>query len=276
MTGSTHNPYSVTKPPFFRRLTMESLDALRPGHSMMALVELDVTEARKRVRCIRNEGRSVSFFAWIVSAIAQCIQEQPELNAIRWKSRIARFEHVDVSIPVEIGRKESAFPRQIVIRNAASKSAEQISREIRVAQESGETQKRGDKAAGPRVVSAEDRAAQTMMRRLLLVPQFLRRLLMRAFATNALQVQRRAGTTFVTSVGSFGAIPGFVVPYMSTPRAVTFAVGSVVTKPWICDGAVSPREVLSLTVIFNHDIVDGAPAARFTHRLKRRIERGPE
>jgi pyruvate/2-oxoglutarate dehydrogenase complex dihydrolipoamide acyltransferase (E2) component len=34
------------------------------------------------------------------------------------------------------------------------------------------------------------------------------------------------------------------------------------------------REYLSVTVTFDHDIVDGAPAARFTQRLTDLIERG--
>jgi pyruvate/2-oxoglutarate dehydrogenase complex dihydrolipoamide acyltransferase (E2) component len=40
------------------------------------------------------------------------------------------------------------------------------------------------------------------------------------------------------------------------------------------DGRVEPRELLSLTIIFDHDIIDGAPAARFTRKLVELIESG--
>jgi pyruvate/2-oxoglutarate dehydrogenase complex dihydrolipoamide acyltransferase (E2) component len=40
------------------------------------------------------------------------------------------------------------------------------------------------------------------------------------------------------------------------------------------EGRIEPREILSLTVIFDHDVIDGAPAARFTRRLVELIERG--
>ena len=40
------------------------------------------------------------------------------------------------------------------------------------------------------------------------------------------------------------------------------------------DGHVAVREYLSLTISFDHDIIDGAPAARFTERLKELIESG--
>ena len=40
------------------------------------------------------------------------------------------------------------------------------------------------------------------------------------------------------------------------------------------DGQIAIREYLSLTISFDHDIVDSAPAARFTERLKELIESG--
>jgi pyruvate/2-oxoglutarate dehydrogenase complex dihydrolipoamide acyltransferase (E2) component len=40
------------------------------------------------------------------------------------------------------------------------------------------------------------------------------------------------------------------------------------------DGRIESREYLSLTIIFDHDVIDGAPAARFTRRLVELIESG--
>ena len=40
------------------------------------------------------------------------------------------------------------------------------------------------------------------------------------------------------------------------------------------DGQIAIRDYLSLTISFDHDIIDGAPAARFTQRLKELIESG--
>jgi pyruvate/2-oxoglutarate dehydrogenase complex dihydrolipoamide acyltransferase (E2) component len=45
-------------------------------------------------------------------------------------------------------------------------------------------------------------------------------------------------------------------------------------KPAVIAGGIEPREVLNLTVMFDHDIVDGAPATRFTRRLVGLIESG--
>jgi len=51
-------------------------------------------------------------------------------------------------------------------------------------------------------------------------------------------------------------------------------VGGINAKPAVVDGHIMTREYLSLTIDFDHDIVDGAPAARFVQHLKELIERG--
>jgi pyruvate/2-oxoglutarate dehydrogenase complex dihydrolipoamide acyltransferase (E2) component len=51
-------------------------------------------------------------------------------------------------------------------------------------------------------------------------------------------------------------------------------LGGIGQKPGVVDGQIAVREYLSPTVDFDHDIVDGAPAARFAQRFKELIERG--
>ena len=51
-------------------------------------------------------------------------------------------------------------------------------------------------------------------------------------------------------------------------------VGGIATKPAVVDGRVAPRELLQLTLALDHDVVDGAPAARFSRRLTDLIESG--
>jgi pyruvate/2-oxoglutarate dehydrogenase complex dihydrolipoamide acyltransferase (E2) component len=45
-------------------------------------------------------------------------------------------------------------------------------------------------------------------------------------------------------------------------------------KREVVDGSIATREYLSLTISFDHEMIDGAPAARFTGRLKELIESG--
>ena len=82
-----------------------------------------------------------------------------------------------------------------------------------------------------------------------------------------------AGTVGITSVGMFG---GGHSGWGVTPSAqnLSLVVGGAAWKPLVIEGEVEPREILNLTVAFNHDVIDGAPATRFTRRLVELIESG--
>ena len=67
-------------------------------------------------------------------------------------------------------------------------------------------------------------------------------------------------------------VPGYIIPYSGGPKAVSFALGPVVKKPVVRNDAVVIREIINITSIFNHDSVDGAPAARFINLLRKYIE----
>ncbi len=77
--------------------------------------------------------------------------------------------------------------------------------------------------------------------------------------------KRLAGTVVVTSVGMFGSGLGWGLPVSPAPLSVT--VGGIGPRPVLVDGTLENREHLSLTVSVDHDLVDGALAARFTERL---------
>ena len=80
------------------------------------------------------------------------------------------------------------------------------------------------------------------------------------------------GTVILTSVGMFGKSGGHGVGFLPC-HTLGLTVGGIAKKPGLtADGRVEPREFLNLTVSFDHDIVDGAPAARFTSRLVDLIE----
>jgi pyruvate/2-oxoglutarate dehydrogenase complex dihydrolipoamide acyltransferase (E2) component len=71
----------------------------------------------------------------------------------------------------------------------------------------------------------------------------------------------------------FGRGAGWGIPAASpTPLMVT--VGGIGATSVVVDGQSTMREYLSLTISVDHDIVDGAPATRFTQRLKDLIESG--
>lgn len=85
-------------------------------------------------------------------------------------------------------------------------------------------------------------------------------------------VVAQAGTVGVTAVGMFGQRSGWgLTPPM---HSLFLVVGGIARKPAMVEDRIEPREILSLTVGFDHDVVDGAPAARFVQRLVELIECG--
>jgi pyruvate/2-oxoglutarate dehydrogenase complex dihydrolipoamide acyltransferase (E2) component len=63
-----------------------------------------------------------------------------------------------------------------------------------------------------------------------------------------------------------------VIPYAAGPMAASFALGGVVDKPVYRGPELCRRSLLAMTVIINHDLVDGGPAARFVQRLQQLVE----
>jgi len=80
------------------------------------------------------------------------------------------------------------------------------------------------------------------------------------------------GTVGLTAVGMFGKGAAWGIPQALPTLMMT--AGGIGEKPVLVDGHLALREYLSLTISCDHDIIDGAPAARFTERLKELIESG--
>ena len=84
--------------------------------------------------------------------------------------------------------------------------------------------------------------------------------------------KRSTGDGGITAIGMFGK--GAVGASLQPAPTLTIIVGGIGEKPGVVDGHIAIREYLSMTISFDHDIIDGAPAARFTERLKELIESG--
>ena len=74
------------------------------------------------------------------------------------------------------------------------------------------------------------------------------------------------GGTF--SISSLGGIGGTAfTPIVNAPEVAILGVSRAATKPVYQNGAFEPRLILPLAVSYDHRVIDGATAARFTHTL---------
>ncbi len=95
-----------------RRTVVGALEVGARRHMVHALVELDVTEPRRRLRAHRERtGQALSFTAFVVSCLARAIDADKRLHAYRdWRGRLVLFEDVDVVTLVEPEAGATAGP----------------------------------------------------------------------------------------------------------------------------------------------------------------------
>ncbi|GAB3035373.1 dihydrolipoamide acetyltransferase family protein [Parafrigoribacterium mesophilum] len=73
--------------------------------------------------------------------------------------------------------------------------------------------------------------------------------------------QLTGGTISITNIGVFGIDAG--TPILNAGEAVILALGAVRTMPWEYRGEVALRQVLTLSLSFDHRLVDGEQGSRF-------------
>lgn len=67
-------------------------------------------------------------------------------------------------------------------------------------------------------------------------------------------------TISITNVGVFGVDAG--TPILNPGEAAILAVGAITDRPWVVDGALAVRKVVTLSLAFDHRLVDGEQAGR--------------
>jgi pyruvate dehydrogenase E2 component (dihydrolipoamide acetyltransferase) len=87
-----------------------------------------------------------------------------------------------------------------------------------------------------------------------------------------LEVAEMQGGTFtITNLGAY-RIDGFT-PILNPPETAILGVGRIADKAVVVDGRIEPRTMCTLSLSFDHRVVDGVPAAAFLARLAELLER---
>lgn len=100
-----------------------------------------------------------------------------------------------------------------------------------------------------------------------------RPLIERVRAGKATGDELRGGTFTLTNLGMY-EIDAFT-PIINLPECAILGVGRIVPKPVVMDGAkeIAVRQMMFLSLTFDHRLVDGAPAARFLQRVNELIRK---
>ena len=214
--------------------------------------EVDMSEARSLHDAQKRSGVSVSYVHVLVRATATVLTANPDLHQLTAGNMRLRPGSVDVCVSIST---ENAVTGVLVVRDAGSKTLEDISAEMRG---------RLDQAI------REDQAFRATLRRWgwivpfsLLRRAFLRRLLNRIWFRRKL-----SGTIQLTVIPTVDMF----VPLLFNTTAV-LAAGRIRERVIAVDGRPAVRPTMILTCCFDHNIWNGMDAARFLNAVKAEIEK---
>jgi pyruvate/2-oxoglutarate dehydrogenase complex dihydrolipoamide acyltransferase (E2) component len=245
-----------------RRFMKEAIRSTHHKPMMHGLLEVDVTKARTYMRDVKaRTGASPSFTAFIIGCVGRAVDEHRYVHAL-WKGHdhLVLFRDVDVLTWIEREIAGQAHVVPCIVPAANRKTFDEIHEEIRAAQIQDVAE-----------IDVGGAKASQLLPAWLFRPYFS--LVTRIGKWFPREWKKRWGTVTVSAVGMVGKGAGWGIP-PSSPSICWITVGGIARKREEIDGQIATRDYLSLTVSIDHNMVDGAPAARFTGRLKELIESG--
>jgi len=257
MTGVIQKDgYQIVDFPRVREFVIDVMVPAERKHMIHALFEADVTDVRKYREGKKIEGDTTpSLTAFIIKCVADAAMTNKRITALRFASRkLAIFNDMHILCDVEKEIDGQSQPMGLVVRQVNRKNIDEIHGEILSYATEG-----FKKQIEP-------------MKKFAKFPRFLRSIFISSMLFNPKKIAKQGFNIIVTSMGMFGAGGGHIIPYQHCSLCIS--VGGITRKPGIVDNRVEPREYLSITATFDHDITDGAPAARFAQVLKDYIECG--
>lgn len=257
------NSFSYIRFPGSRIATFDTFSVGLQKHHISAMLEFDVTDSRRKLQDLRRSGINVSFNAWLIKVIATVLDKYPEAAAFLYnRKKLIIFHDINISILIEKKIGDSRVPIPLVIEKTNSKSAMDITLEIEKAKNQELTNK-------DIVLSKKTSLTETLYYRL---PGFMRRTIWKIMLRNPEFIYKKMGNVVITSVGMMGRINGWFIHKSVHP--LSFGIGSVLKKPVVIDNEIRIREILNMTILVDHDVIDGAPMVRFLNDLTKYIESG--
>ena len=255
--GTSKNGYKIEPIPRMRRFVSDAGHLGRRRHIIHGLIEADVTVVRQHLReYAQRTDKRLSLTAYLIFCLGQALQSNEHLYAYRdWRNRLIIFDKINISAMIEVETDRGKLPMPHVFRGVNFRSYKDLNDEMRLTQsEPHETRE------------------SKFMELVSYLPGFLRRFLFQVFIKFPLLLPDYTSAVMVTAVGMFGKGGGWGIPMANYTLSVT--VGGIVKKPGVVEDKIAIREYLDLTLSIDHDIVDGAPAARFVQTFRELLESG--
>jgi pyruvate/2-oxoglutarate dehydrogenase complex dihydrolipoamide acyltransferase (E2) component len=255
--------YKIQKFPKSRIASIDVCEIGKGKHHIAAMIEVDVTEGRDKVKNYKKNAGNISFTAWLVKVISHTISENSIVAAYLKSSREAIiFNDINISFLVEKDINGYKVPMPLLISKANELSIENITDLLN-------NSKSGQLSENDIVLQKKSAWTERMYYSF---PGFIRRFVWRYMLKHPGIVFNKMGNVAVTSLTMMGKINGWFIPISIHP--VCIGLGAVIKKPVVINDTIVIREIMNMTILIDHDVVDGAPMARFVKSLTVNIEKG--
>jgi pyruvate dehydrogenase E2 component (dihydrolipoamide acetyltransferase) len=98
----------------------------------------------------------------------------------------------------------------------------------------------------------------------------IRRLTAAAREGTATAAELSSGSFTLNNYGVFGVDGSAAI--INHPEAAILGIGRIHPRPWVVDGAVVPRQITQLSLVFDHRVCDGGTAAGFLRFVADAVE----
>jgi pyruvate/2-oxoglutarate dehydrogenase complex dihydrolipoamide acyltransferase (E2) component len=243
--------WTVAPVPKERQPVLDRLAGASRRFQVHGLLELDVTTAAGRIAVADPR---VSWTCYLLASVARAVARHPEVNTRRAGRHLLTFDRVDIAATVERHWQGRTVLDVATLTGADRLTCAMLTDLLHTAK------------YGPGQPHRLSRPMAQLMR----LPGPLRRAAIRGAGTLPTVAAGFGPAVGVTSIGMFADVWGWAVPL--APLSVVVSVGGVAERAVVRDGQVVVRSMLPLTLSFDHAVVDGAPAARFSETLRELVE----
>lgn len=248
--------YTVGVFPKNRDIVVEAVSMSKYYNHVMGFIDAEVTKAVEIMNNYKEKtGETVSLTAWVMRCMAIAASEIPEIRTFRWKRRkTIIFDDVDVKCMIEREIDGKKIPIHYMFRKADKKNFKEIQEELKLVVQKVEERRK------------DEQKQKRKQNFLLKIPRFIRMIAWHLIMTNPFRTKKNLGVVGISSLSKFGrGMTGIVK--VKTMHQTHCLVGSIHRKPVVIDEKIVIRDLCSLSLSFNHDIVDGGPAVNFARRM---------
>lgn len=250
----------------FAKSRIGTIDVCEMGkkkHHVAAFLEIDVTSAKVKIKKYKKDVGKISFIAWLIKVIGHTVAGKNATTAyLAGKQKTIIFDDVNISFIIEKEVNGEKVPIPVVIEKANTLEIETITKLLNDA-------KQEILSDNQIVIQKRTTRSEKLYYHL---PGFMRRAIWKYMLKRPKLLFAKMGNVAISSLGMYGKINGWFIPISIHP--LCFGIGSVIKKPVVINDKIEIRDVMNMTVLVDHDVIDGASVARFIRALNRNIEAG--